>query len=71
MAANINCDGGNRWDRTRDVTYIGYGKSSLDDVELGLACARAISENPELPSWNPGDEFEAARLAALAAVAGD
>ena len=161
MAANINYDGGNQWGRTRDVTYIGYGKSSLDavvetaaaeqgrtvlpdqfpangyfyrsdqlnfarmgvpaiyldngtdfidrppdwgrevlqawteniyhqvsdeyqpmneegegwnfdgmvdDVELGLACARAISENPELPSWNPGDEFEAARLAALAAV---
>ena len=40
----------------------------VDDVELGLACARAISENPELPSWNPGDEFEAARLAALTAV---
>ena len=158
MTANINYDGGNQWGRTRDVTYIGYGKSSLDavveaaaaeqgrivlpdqfpangyfyrsdqlnfarigvpaiyldngtdfidqpegwgrdvlkawtdniyhqvsdeygedwnlegmvdDVELGLACARAISENPELPSWNPGDEFEAARLAALAAVAGE
>lgn len=162
MAANINYDGGNQWGRTRDVTYIGYGKSSLDavvesaaaeqgrtvlpdqfpdrgyfyrsdqlnfarmgvpaiyldngtdfidrpagwgkeqldawtanvyhqvtdeyqpptadgegwnfdgmveDVELGLACVRAISENPELPAWNPGDEFEAARLAALAAVA--
>ncbi|MCY3966020.1 MAG: M28 family peptidase [Acidobacteria bacterium] len=164
MAANINYDGGNQWGSTRDVTYIGYGKSSLDavvesaaaeqsrtvlpdqfpdrgyfyrsdqlnfarigvpaiyldngtdfidrpagwgkeqldawtaniyhqvsdeyqpptedgggwnfdgmvdDVELGLACARAISENPELPAWNPGDEFEAARLAALAAVAGE
>ncbi|MDE2923763.1 MAG: M28 family peptidase [Acidobacteriota bacterium] len=155
MAANINYDGGNQWGRTSDVTYIGYGKSSLDavveaaaaeqgrtvlpdqfpangyfyrsdqlnfarigvpaiyldngtdfidqpegwgrevlqawteniyhqvsdeygedwnldgmvdDVELGLACALAISGNPELPSWNPGDEFEAARLAALAAV---
>ena len=164
MAANINYDGGNQWGPTRDVTYIGYGKSSLDavveaaaaeqgrtvlpdqfpangyfyrsdqlnfarigvpaiyldngtdfidrpegwgreqleawtenvyhqqsdeyqplneegegwnlegmveDVELGLACARAIAENPELPSWNPGDEFEAARLAALTAVAGE
>ena len=155
MAANINYDGGNQWGRTRDVTYIGYGKSSLDavveaaaaeqgrtvlpdqfpangyfyrsdqlnfarigvpaiyldngtdfidrpegwgretleawtetiyhqvsdeysdewnlegmvqDVELGLACARAIAENPELPTWNPGDEFEAARLAALDAL---
>ncbi len=40
----------------------------VEDVELGLACARAISENPELPTWSPGDEFEAARQAALAAV---
>ena len=164
MAANINYDGGNQWGSTRDVTYIGYGKSSLDavveaaaaeqgrtvlpdqfpangyfyrsdqlnfarigvpaiyldngtdfidrpegwgreqleawteniyhqpsdeyqpmnedgegwnlegmveDIELGLACARAISENPEIPSWNPGDEFEAARVAALTAVAGE
>ena len=164
MAANINYDGGNQWGPTRDVTYIGYGKSSLDavveagaaeqgrtvlpdqfpdrgyfyrsdqlnfaligvpaiyldngtdfidrpegwgheqleawtkniyhqvsdeyepldeegqgwnldgmveDVELGLLCARAITENPEMPAWNPGDEFEAARLAALAAVAGE
>jgi len=163
MAANINYDGGNQWGLTRDVTYIGYGKSSLDevveaaaaeqgravlpdqfpdrgffyrsdqlnfarigvpaiyldngtdfigrpegwgleqleawtanvyhqvsdeyvppgeeggwnfegmvqDIQLGLACARSISENPEFPAWNPGDEFEAARLAALAAVAGE
>ncbi len=158
MAANVNYDGGNQWGRTRDVTYIGYGKSSLDavveaaaadqgrivlpdqfpangffyrsdqlnfarigvpaiyldngtdfidrpegwgreqleawtanvyhqvsdeygddwnldgmvqDVELGLAAARAISETPELPSWNSGDEFEAVRLAALAALAGE
>ncbi len=58
MAANINYDGGNQWDRTRDVTYIGYGKSSLDDVELGLACARAISENPE---YRPGTPATSSR----------
>ena len=32
MAANINYDGGNIWGRTRDITFIGYGKSSLDAV---------------------------------------
>jgi Zn-dependent M28 family amino/carboxypeptidase len=32
IAANINYDGGNIWGRTRDVTYIGKGKSSLDRV---------------------------------------
>ena len=32
VAANINYDGGNIWGATRDVTYIGYGKSTLDAV---------------------------------------
>jgi Zn-dependent M28 family amino/carboxypeptidase len=32
IAANINYDGGNIWGATRDVTYVGYGKSSLDSV---------------------------------------
>lgn len=32
IAANINYDGGNIWGATRDVTYIGYGKSTLDAV---------------------------------------
>ncbi len=32
LAANVNLDGGNIWGRTRDVTFIGYGKSSLDAI---------------------------------------
>ena len=32
IAANINLDSANIWGRTRDVTYIGFGKSSLDAV---------------------------------------
>lgn len=32
IAANINYDGGNIWGPTQDITYIGYGKSSLDRV---------------------------------------
>jgi Zn-dependent M28 family amino/carboxypeptidase len=32
IAANINYDGGSIWGRTRDITVIGYGKSSLDAV---------------------------------------
>ncbi len=32
IAANINYDGGNIWGATRDITYIGYGKSTLDAV---------------------------------------
>lgn len=154
MAANINYDGGNIWGRNRDVTYIGYGKSSLDavvekyaaeqgrtvkpdqfpdrgffyrsdqfnfakvgvpavyldtgtdfidrpegwgkeqieaweavhyhqpsdeleddwnfegmieDAVLGFKIGLHLAEEDEMPTWNEGDEFEAARLAALAA----
>ena len=153
LAANINYDGANIWGKVNDVTYIGYGKSSLDavvdsgaarqgrrvypdqfpdkgyfyrsdqfnfakigvpaiyldtgtdfegrdenwgreqveswtavhyhqvsdeliddwnfdgmvqDVQLGLYAGFVIGNADEMPSWNPGDEFEAARKAALA-----
>jgi len=153
IAANVNLDGGNIWGRTRDLTYIGYGKSSLDaivdaaaalqqrtvlgdqfpdrgffyrsdqfnfakigvpaiyldsgtdfidrpagwgkeqmerweadqyhqpsdeidetwnfegmveDARLAFYCGLSIAQADALPAWNAGDEFEAARLAALA-----
>lgn len=155
IAANVNLDAGNVFGPTADVTYIGYGKSSLDavieaaaaaqgrrvqgdtmpdrgffyrsdqfnfarigvpalyidggkefvgrdpefgrklqeryestcyhqpcdefsedwdftglvqDAELALACGRAIADADQMPRWNAGDEFEARRLAELAAV---
>jgi Zn-dependent M28 family amino/carboxypeptidase len=37
IAANLNFDGGNIWGRTRDVVYIGKGKSSLDDIVEAVA----------------------------------
>jgi len=38
IAANLNYDGGNIWGETHDVTYIGLGKSSIDQiVELLLS----------------------------------
>ena len=37
----------------------------VDDTLLLFAAGRIIAGNPELPRWNPGDEFEAARLEAL------
>jgi Zn-dependent M28 family amino/carboxypeptidase len=37
IAANINYDGGNVWGRTRDVTFIGKGKSTLDAVVAQMA----------------------------------
>ncbi|MBK7540223.1 MAG: M20/M25/M40 family metallo-hydrolase [Myxococcales bacterium] len=154
IAANVNFDGGNIWGKTKDVTYIGKGKSSLDgiveeiatrqgrtvkpdqfpdrgffyrsdqfnfakigvpalylstgtefvgkpsgwgteqlrhyettnyhqptdqlaadwtfegmveDATIGLWTAYQVAQRDEVPSWTPGDEFEAARKAALAA----
>jgi len=39
----------------------------VEDARLAYACGMAIAQADEMPTWNPGDEFEAARLAALAA----
>jgi Zn-dependent M28 family amino/carboxypeptidase len=153
IAANVNYDGGNIWGRTKDVTFIGKGKSSLDavieavaarqgrsvkadqfpdrghfyrsdqfafahigvpalyletglefidrpadwgkqqieafeakdyhqpsdelrpewnfdgmvdDVKLGFLAGYIVANAEQMPSWNPGDEFEATRKAALA-----
>jgi hypothetical protein len=37
IAANINYDGGNVWGHTHDVTYIGLGKSSIDQIAIMIA----------------------------------
>jgi Zn-dependent M28 family amino/carboxypeptidase len=152
IAANINYDGGSFYGRTRDLTFIGLGKSTLDgvvqalaaeqgrtvkgdqhadrgyfyrsdqfnfakigipaiyldegtdfrdkpeaakkkkeewdaksyhqpsdeidpdwtydavieDARLGFLAGVAVAEDPKLPTWVPGDEFEAARKKALA-----
>ncbi len=153
IAANLNYDGGNIWGHTHDVTFVGLGKSSIDDLVkliaeeqgrvvkpdqyadkgyfyrsdqfsfakigvpamyldtgtdfvdrppewgreqqnhytevhyhqptdeydpswnlegmisdalLGYWTGLAIANADEMPTWNPGDEFEAARIKALA-----
>jgi Zn-dependent M28 family amino/carboxypeptidase len=40
----------------------------IEDAQLGFYCGLTIAQNPILPAWNPGDEFEAARKKALAAA---
>ncbi len=42
----------------------------IEDAQLGLFCGLAVAQADTLPAWKPGDEFEAARKAALAALAG-
>lgn len=45
-------------------------RGMIEDARLGLLSGLIVSEQPEMPSWVPGDEFEAARQEALEAVAG-
>ncbi|HXU45743.1 MAG TPA: M28 family peptidase, partial [Thermoanaerobaculia bacterium] len=47
IAADINYDGGNIWGRTSDLTYIGLGKSSLDDVVRGFAAVQGREVYPD------------------------
>ncbi|HUP24622.1 MAG TPA: M28 family peptidase [Thermoanaerobaculia bacterium] len=37
----------------------------IEDAQLGLAVGVAVGNSDAMPSWKPGDEFEAARLSAL------
>ncbi|HUF78150.1 MAG TPA: M28 family peptidase [Thermoanaerobaculia bacterium] len=41
----------------------------VEDAVLGFYCGLILAEAAEMPAWVPGDEFEAARSEALAAVA--
>ena len=38
----------------------------IEDAQLAFYIGLAIAGEDAMPTWNPGDEFEAARLAALA-----
>lgn len=38
----------------------------IEDAQIGFLAGLSVAEDPKLPTWNPGDEFEAARRAALA-----
>jgi Zn-dependent M28 family amino/carboxypeptidase len=40
----------------------------IEDAQLDMLSAWLIAQAPAMPSWKPGDEFEAARHKALAAV---
>jgi hypothetical protein len=42
----------------------------VEDSRLAFECGLEIANESVLPAWKPGDEFAAARAAALAAVAG-
>jgi len=66
IAANINYDAANIWGRTHDLTLIGYGRSSLDDVARRLAEAQGRilkgDPAPEQGSYYRSDQFNFAKI---------
>jgi len=66
IAANLNYDGGNIWGRSRDITQIGKGKSSLDAIVLRVAArlGRTIEEDqfPDRGTFYRSDQFNFAKI---------
>jgi Zn-dependent M28 family amino/carboxypeptidase len=66
MAANINYDSGNIWGETRDITFIGFGKSSLDAVALEVAAHQGRTvKGDQLPDrgfYYRSDQFNFAKI---------
>ncbi|MFZ5441936.1 MAG: M20/M25/M40 family metallo-hydrolase [Myxococcota bacterium] len=71
MAADINIDGLNIWGRTRDVSVIGLGKSSLDVLLIELARAQGRVVKPDALAdrgfFYRSDQFNFARRGVPAA----
>jgi Zn-dependent M28 family amino/carboxypeptidase len=66
IAANINVDAPGIWGETRDLTYIGYGKSDLDGVveEAAALQGRVVvpDQFPDRGSFYRSDQFSFARV---------
>ncbi|MET0795166.1 MAG: M28 family peptidase [Polyangiaceae bacterium] len=66
LAGNLNYDGGNIWGRSRDITQIGQGKSSLDAVVVQIAArlGRTVKADqfPDRGSFYRSDQFNFAKI---------
>ena len=66
VVANINFDAGNMWGRTRDVSQIGFGKSSVDGVVARAAAeqGRVVRPDqfPDRGFFYRSDQFNFARV---------
>jgi Zn-dependent M28 family amino/carboxypeptidase len=66
IAANINYDSGNIWGETRDITFIGLGKSSLDAVANDVAAyqGRTVTGDqfPDRGMYYRSDQFNFAKI---------
>jgi Zn-dependent M28 family amino/carboxypeptidase len=71
LAANINVDGMSIWGRTKDLTMIGLGKSSLDDYVVALAAMqgrRVVPDQfPDRGFFYRSDQFSLAKVGVPAA----
>jgi Zn-dependent M28 family amino/carboxypeptidase len=47
IAANLNYDGGNIWGHTHDVTFIGLGKSTIDQIVESIAAEQGRVVKPD------------------------
>jgi len=66
IAANINYDGGNIWGHTHDVTIIGLGKSSIDELVERIAGEQGRVVKPDQFSdrgyFYRSDQFNFAKI---------
>ncbi len=66
IAANINYDGGNIWGHTHDVTFVGLGKSSIDQINQLFAeeQGRVVRPDqfPSKGSFYRSDQFSFAQI---------
>lgn len=66
IAANINYDGGNFRGRTRDLTFVGFGKSSLDDIAKALVAKQGRTvvpdQFPDRGYFYRSDQFNFAKI---------
>jgi Zn-dependent M28 family amino/carboxypeptidase len=47
IAANLNYDGGNIWGHTHDVTFVGLGKSTIDEIARLIASEQGRVVKPD------------------------
>jgi Zn-dependent M28 family amino/carboxypeptidase len=66
IAANVNYDSPNIWGATRDIMFIGLGKSTLDAIATEVAAyqARTVKGDqfPERGSYYRSDQFNLAKI---------
>jgi Zn-dependent M28 family amino/carboxypeptidase len=66
IAANVNYDSGNIWGVSRDITFIGLGKSSLDGVATEVAAHQQrvlkADQFPDRGSYYRSDNFNFAKI---------